>query len=278
VPKLPLGGRAGPGMLPRMNLSLRWILVTGVLALAGCYTVPETGRSAMIMISPGEETEMGAAAFADIRAKEKISHDAAANERVRRVGQRIAEAVGNALPTAKWEFVVFDEPKTVNAFALPGGKVGVYTGLLDLATSDDELAMVMGHEIGHVTARHGAERMSQGLVAGVIGAGVGIATDDSRNRDLWRVGYGLAAAGATLAFSRSHESEADFIGLRYAAKAGYDPHAAITFWQKMAKAKDGAQPPKWLSTHPTHADRIADLQRWVPEVLPVYEEARKRYE
>src|SRR5688572_28926762 len=120
-----------------MNKCFRWVLVAGALALAGCYTVPETGRSSMVMISPGEETQMGAAAFADIQAKEKISHDPAANERVRRVGQRIAEAVGDALPSAKWEFVVFDEPKTANAFALPGGKVGVYTGLLNLATTDD---------------------------------------------------------------------------------------------------------------------------------------------
>lgn len=261
-----------------MNKCFRWVLVAGALALAGCYTVPETGRSSMVMISPGEETQMGAAAFADIQAKEKISHDPEANERVRRVGRRIAEAVGDALPSAKWEFVVFDEPKTANAFALPGGKVGVYTGLLNLATTDDELAIVMGHEIGHVTARHGAERMSQGLVAGVIGAGVGIATNDAKNRDLWRVGYGLFAGGVTLAFSRSHESEADFIGLRYAAKAGYNPEAAIAFWQKMAKAKDSAQPPKWLSTHPSHADRIADLKRWMPEVLPLYESARKKYE
>lgn len=262
---------------PMKNI-LRPVLLVVLLALAGCYTVPETGRKSMVMISPGEEMEMGAAAFADVRAKEKISHDPAANERVRRVGQRIADAVGSALPGAKWEFVVFDEPKTVNAFALPGGKVGVYTGLLDLAATDDELAIVMGHEIGHVTARHGAERMSQGLVAGVIGAGVGIATNNKSNQDLIRIAYGVGAAGATLYFSRSNESEADYIGIRYAAKAGYNPMAAITFWQKMAKAKDGAQPPKWLSTHPSHADRIAELQRWMPEVLPLYETARKRYE
>ncbi len=239
-----------------MKPTLRLILLALIVVVAGCYTVPETGRKSMIMISPGEEAEMGAAAFADVRTKEKLSADPAANERVRRVGQRIAEAVGSALPGAKWEFVVFDEPKTVNAFALPGGKVGVYTGLLDLAKTDAELAIVMGHEIGHVTARHGAERMSQGLVAGVIGVGVEIASHNSHNRDLWRIGYGLAAGGATLAFSRANESEADYIGLRYAAKAGYNPMAAITFWQKMAKAKDGAQPPKWLSTHPQHADRI----------------------
>jgi predicted Zn-dependent protease len=221
---------------------------------------------------------MGATAFADARAKEKVSTDPAANARVQRVGRRIAEAVGSALPSAKWEFVVFDEPKTVNAFALPGGKVGVYSGLLDLATTDAELAVVMGHEIGHVTARHGAERMSQGLLVGVIGAGVGIATNNQRNQDLIRAVYGIGAAGMTLMFSRANESEADYIGIRYAAKAGYDPRAAITFWQKMAKAKDSAQPPKWLSTHPPHAERIADLQKFMPEVLPLYETARKRYE
>jgi predicted Zn-dependent protease len=265
-------------MFSRMKRSYRWIPAAILLVLAGCYTVPETGRQSMIVISPGEEAEMGAAAFADVRAKEKISTDRAANERVQRVGKRIAEAVGSALPTAKWEFVVFDEPKTVNAFALPGGKVGVYTGLLDLAQDDAELAIVMGHEIGHVTARHGAERMSQGLVAGVVGAGVGIATNNKRNQDLIRAAYGLGAAGATLYFSRSNESEADYIGIRYAAKAGYDPRAAITFWQKMAKAKDGAQPPKWLSTHPPHAERIADLEHWMPEVIPLYDTAKKKYE
>jgi len=261
-----------------MRNGFRLLLLAVLLGLAGCYTVPETGRKSMIMISPGEEIEMGAAAFADVRAKEKVSTDLEANARVRRVGKRIADAVGDALPGAKWEFVVFDDAKTVNAFALPGGKVGVYTGLLDLAATDAELAIVMGHEIGHVTARHGAERMSQGLVAGLVGVGVAVATDDSSNKELWRIGYGLAAGGATLAFSRANESEADYIGLRYAAKAGYDPQAAVTFWQKMAKAKDGAQPPKWLSTHPPHAERIAELQKWMPQVLPLYETAKKRYE
>lgn len=253
-----------------------WFSAAVLLVLAGCYTVPETGRSSLILVSPNEELQMGAAAFTEMKAKEKVSTDAEANARVRRIGQRIADAVGDALPGAKWEFVVFDEPKTVNAFALPGGKVGVYTGLINLAGSDDEIAIVMGHEIAHVTARHGAERMSQGLVAGLIGAGVEVASQDNRHRDLIRVAYGLGATGATLAFSRGNESEADYIGLRYAAKAGYNPMAAITFWRKMAEQKDGAQTIKWLSTHPPHAERIADLQRWMPDVLPIYEKAKER--
>lgn len=249
-------------------------LVAALLALSGCYTVPETGRQSFIMVSPSQETELGATAFAEVRSKERVSTDPRANERVRRVGQRIADAVGGQLPSARWEFVVFDAPDTVNAFALPGGKVGVYTGLLKLAETDDELAIVMGHEIGHVTARHGAERMSQGTLASVVGAGLQVASQNSQYAQAIQTGYGLAVQGTILAFSRSHESEADNIGIRYAAKAGYDPRAAITFWQKMARAKDGAQPIKWLSTHPPHAERIADLQRLMPEVLPIYEAAR----
>lgn len=260
-----------------MNRNFSLALAALVLALAGCYTVPETGRSSLILVSPADEMQMGIAAFTDMKAKEKLSGDSAANERVTRIGRRIADAVGSALPDAKWEFVVFDEPKTVNAFALPGGKVGVYTGLLNLAGSDDEIAIVIGHEIAHVTARHGAERMSQGVVAGLIGAGVEVATEGSRYGEMARAAYGLGAKGATLAFSRGNESEADYIGLRYAAKAGYDPRAAITFWRKMSVQKDGAQPIKWLSTHPPHAERIAELQRWMPEVLPLYERARLRY-
>ena len=264
-------------MFAAMRKNLGWIAVPVVLALAACYTVPETGRHSLMIISPSEEAQMGATAFAETKAKGNISTNVDDIARVERVGRRIAEAVGNDLPTAKWEFVVFEEPKTVNAFALPGGKVGVYSGLLDLATTDAELAIVMGHEIGHVTARHGAERMSQGIVTGLIGVGVGVATNNQRNQDLWRVAYGLTAAGATLKFSRDNETEADYIGIRYAAKAGYDPRAAVTFWEKMAKAKDGAATFSWLSTHPSHADRIADLQRRMPAVLPLYEAARKRY-
>jgi predicted Zn-dependent protease len=260
-----------------MNKSFPSLLLAALLVLAGCYTVPETGRKSLMIVSPGEEMKMGAAAFADIRTKEKVSTDVAANGRVQRIGRRIAESVGDALPGAKWEFVVFDADETVNAFALPGGKVGVYTGLLKLAESDDEVATVIGHEIAHVTARHGAERMSQGVAAGLIGAGVALGTEDAKYRDAIRAAYGVAATGVTLAYSRGNESEADYIGLRYAARAGYDPRAAVTFWQKMAKAKEGKQPWKWISTHPPDAERIADLKKWMPEVVPLYEQAKARY-
>lgn len=256
-----------------MRLSLA--LAAVALLLTGCYTVPETGRRSVIIVSPQEEAAMGAQEFASVRSKQKVSADEMQNERVTRVGRRIAAAVGNDLPGAKWEFVVFDS-ETMNAFALPGGKVGVYAGLLKLAETDDELAVVMGHEIAHVTARHGAERMTEVVGAVLLGAAVEVATQDSSKRDAWRVGYGLAATGATLAFSRSHEREADYIGLRYAAKAGYDPHAAISFWERMARSKEGPRMPTLLSTHPSDAQRIADLKAQLPSVLPIYDQSRAR--
>jgi len=252
-------------------------LLAGLLLLSGCYTVPETGRSSFIL-PVVDDVAQGAAAFAEVKTKEKISTDPAANERVRRIGQRIATAVGDALPGAKWEFVVFDAPKTVNAFALPGGKVGIYTGLLDLAESDDEIAVVMGHEIAHVTARHGAERMSQGMLVALGGLVLDSATSGKSNHDLLLTGYGLASVGGILAFSRSHESEADFIGIRYAAKAGYDPRAAISFWQNMAKRSSPQSVPAFLSTHPSYGRRIADLKGWMPQTLPLFESAKLRYQ
>lgn len=253
---------------------LGWLAV--LLCMAGCYTVPETGRQAFIL-PLFDDVQMGAQAFAEIRAKERISTNAALNARVQRVGRRIAQAVGDRMPGAQWEFVVFDAPATVNAFALPGGKVGVYTGLLALAETDDELAFVMGHEIAHVTSRHSAQRATAALGAAVGGLVLENATKDSRNRDLWRAAYGLAAAGGTLAYSRSHESESDLIGLRFTAYAGYDPHAAVTFWRKMAAASGGAKVPEFLSTHPSDSRRIADLQAQLPGVLPIYEANRGRH-
>lgn len=253
---------------------LALVLAWGAL-MTGCYTVPETGRRSLI-IPVVDDVAQGASAFADIKTKEKISQDPVVNERVRRVGQRIAHAVGADLPGAQWEFVVFDAPKTVNAFALPGGKVGVYTGLLALATSEDELATVMGHEIAHVTARHGAERISQGVLAAGLGVALNVSTRGKDEQNLILAGYGAVAGGTMLAFSRSHESEADFIGLRYAARAGYDPRAAIAFWKKMAQESQGSRVPFFLSTHPSNDRRIADLEQWMPQVMPVYEAARQQ--
>lgn len=273
-----------------MKRTSLFALALTVATLAGCYTNPVTGRKSLVLLSHGEEVTLGAQSFQDIRSKEKVSTDPAANARVQRIGQRIAQAVGDALPDAKWEFVVFDSPD-LNAFALPGGKVGVYTGLMKLAENDAELAIVMGHEIGHVIARHGAERMSEAMVisgVGALGAAVVEAkTQDPQTRQLFEVAYGGAATlGRVLPHSRANESEADRMGALYAAKAGYDPRASITFWQKMVVQKQQASKQggggagtlgALLSTHPPDEKRIADLQAMMPQMVPIYEQNRGRY-
>ncbi len=265
-----------------MKRRLLCCATAALLALAGCYTNPVTGRKSLVLLSAGQETSLGEQSFTEIRQKEKVSADPAANERVRRVGQRIARVVGSEMPDAKWEFVVFDS-KDVNAFALPGGKVGVYTGLLGLVSSDDELATVMGHEIGHVTARHGGERMSEALVIaglGELGGAVLESKTDAQKRELFALAYGgLATVGRVLPHSRSNESEADRMGAVYAARAGYDPRASISFWQKMLAQKNaqgsaGGGMAALLSTHPADQKRIADLQALMPQVLPIYEQNR----
>jgi predicted Zn-dependent protease len=271
-------------MLPVMPWILRLILLLALGAASGCYSVPETGRRAVILPLI-DDAAKGAASFAEMKTKGKISDDPVFNAQVQRVGRRIAEAVGNDLPGANWEFVVFEAPLTANAFALPGGKVGVYSGLLYLVDSDDELAVVMGHEIAHVTARHGAQRMTESVLAVAGGVLLEVVTRNKGNRDALLIGYGLTAGGTVLAFTREHESEADYIGIRYAAKAGYDPRAAVTFWKKMLKGNQpegqpGSLPGYFLtllSSHPANARRIADLEKAVPEALPIYEGAKIRY-
>jgi predicted Zn-dependent protease len=266
-------------------LMKRFILVLfspALIAFVGCYTNPVTGRQSLVLVQPSEEIALGAQAFQQIRSEEKVSNDNRTNERVRRVGQRIAGVVGEQMPGAQWEFVVFDS-KDANAFALPGGKVGVYTGLLNLATSDDELAAVMGHEIAHVIARHGAERMSEQMViekVGTLGSALAQGRYSPQTVQFAQLAYG---AGTTLVrvlpHSRANESEADRMGLIFAAKAGYDPQAAVTFWQKMAQQKTGTGSAleKFLSTHPANEDRIADLRAMMPEVTPIYQANRGRF-
>jgi predicted Zn-dependent protease len=244
-----------------------------LLSMPACTTVQETGRRQMILLSPSQEASLGAQAFAEIKQQEKVSKDPAVNARIQRIGQRVAAAVGRDLPTAQWEFVVFESDQ-VNAFALPGGKVGFYTGLINLAESDDEIAIVMGHEVAHVTSRHGAERQSQALLLGVGGAALSVGARNSENRDLYMLAYGLGGTLGVLAYSRDHEREADVVGLRFAAKAGYDPRAAVTFWTKMAAKEGSARPPKLLSTHPPSEERIANLRRLAAELMPVYEQAK----
>lgn len=258
------------------------LMVVGLLfALAGCYTNPVTGRQYAVMTSVGEEQQLGAQAFSEIKNQETVSRDAEVNARIKRIGRRIADAVGNQLPGAQWEFVVFDSPE-LNAFALPGGKVGIFTGLIDLGLSDDEVAQIMGHEIGHVVARHGGKRMTEAAVLGTVGAVGAIAVDrkyGSEKSQLFALAYGgLSTVGYVLPHSRGDESEADLMGLQYAAQAGYNPEAAATLWQKMAAAAGKSNTPAWLSTHPSNAQRISDLRAAAPRFKATYLANRDRYE
>ncbi|MEY4487590.1 MAG: hypothetical protein RIQ79_98 [Verrucomicrobiota bacterium] len=251
-----------------------------IIALfSGCTTVGETGRKQLMLITPDQEMQMGVQAFTQMKTTEKVSHEPLANARLQRIGRRIAASVGSDLPAAQWEFVVFDAPQTLNAFALPGGKVGFYSGLMNLAgQSDDEIAIVMGHEIAHVTCRHGGERQSQAILAGIGGAALQIGARNSDNRDLYLLAYGSVSTLGILKYSRDHESEADTVGLRYAARAGYDPRSAVTFWRKMEAANSGPSVPGFLSTHPPTQDRIANLAQLAPGLMATYEQAKRNYE
>lgn len=242
--------------------------------LAACYTVPQTGRSAFNIIGTSDEIGFGLKAFQDIKKKEKLCADANRSEMVRRVGQRIASVADRDIPNAQWEFVLFENVEP-NAFALPGGKVGIYTGILEITKDDSGLAAVMGHEVAHAAARHGAERMSQAMALSGLAAGLSIGLSDEKpsTRRWAMVAFGLGATlGAILPHSRMQESEADRIGLIYMAKAGYPPQEAVAFWRRFREhnQKKGGAPPVFFSTHPADDQRIADLQKLVPEAEVYY--------
>jgi len=240
----------------------------------GCRSVPETGRRQMVLLSAGTERQLGAAAYEEQLGKATLVKSGTAYDRVQRVGARIAEAsrrrYGAAVDGFDWNFAVIDTAE-VNAWMLPGGKSAVNTGLLAIATSDDELAIVMGHEAAHAIARHGAERISR-AIAMQAAIGVVLATDKVDPRLVGATAAAYGVLGET-AFSRSEESEADHIGLLIAADAGYDPRAAIGFWRKMGSL-GGAKPPELLSTHPSDETRASRLEQLMPQALRVYEAAK----
>lgn len=235
--------------------------------LVACSSAPVTGRKQLMIVSESQATDMGLQAYQEILSKSKLSTDPKYTDPVQRVGRLIAQASDK--PDYQWEFNVIDEPKTINAWALPGGKVAVYTGLLNLGLSDAELAAVMGHEVAHALAQHSRERISQAMTQ-QVGLAVLGASGKLGQGEMQAVGLALGI-GVGLPFSRKQESEADYIGLDLMAKAGYNPQAAITLWQKMSAANDGKSPPEFLSTHPSSEHRISDIQAALPKFMPVYE-------
>ena len=249
-------------------------LLLVVLAFTGCTTVPETGRHQINFMTPGDEMKLGFSEFDKMKKDVPISKDPAANALLQKVGKRIAAVA--ALPNAQWEFVVFDS-KEANAFCLPGGKVGVYTGILPITKDEAGLATVIGHEVAHAVARHGGERISEAMGLQLLGAVADAATTESKYHNLAVTGYGLGSQlGVALPHSRLQESEADHIGLLYMARAGYDPEASVAFWQRFAEfnKSQGGATPWFLRTHPLDEKRVQQLQGWMPEAKAQFKPAK----
>lgn len=252
-------------------------------ALLGCRRAPGTARDQLMFISEEREIAMGVASYRQLLKAAPLVRDAEITNMVNRVGRRIAAVADK--PEYHWEFAVIREDDMVNAFALPGGKVAVFTGILKVTENEAGLATVMGHEVAHALQRHGAERMSRSILEGIaqlgtIGAAASGAVDPAAAQGLLSA-YGV---GVTLPFNRKQESEADYIGLRLMAKAGYDPNEAVLFWERMSGCprkligklcfRSGAAIPEFLSTHPSDVTRINQIEAWVPDAMRFYRPAQ----
>lgn len=257
-----------------------WLLVAG-LSIYACSTVPITGRKQVNLMGESAVMTMAEGQYREvIQASNMVPDNDPRAQMVKRCGQRIAAAAGDFLRANKqgdrvegfqWEFHLIDDP-TVNAWCMPGGKVAFYTGILPVTATESGMAVVMGHEIAHAIARHGNERMSQGLALQGISTSFEILTSEKPGlaRDIFMQSIGLGGQLGMLKYSRTHESEADKMGLIFMAMAGYDPREAPKFWERMSAGNEGQAPPELLSTHPSDASRIRDLEAYMDEALKYY--------
>ncbi|GEA52210.1 Zn-dependent protease [Vibrio inusitatus NBRC 102082] len=241
-----------------MRLKTLVLSLASVAIVTACATSP-TGRNQVILFSDNQMSDLGSQSFEEMKTELTISKDTKTNTYVQCVTNAILEYVPIQGSFTQWEVVIFDSEQ-VNAFALPGGKIGVYTGLLNVAVNQDQLATVIGHEIAHVLAEHSNERMSHAQLAntGMQLSNIALANQDYRNEIMALMGVGVQY-GVMLPYGRTQESEADIVGLELMAKAGFDPYQSVDLWKNMAKASGGNQPPELLSTHPSHDTRIKDL-------------------
>ncbi|NLC71704.1 MAG: M48 family metallopeptidase [Desulfuromonadaceae bacterium] len=254
-----------------------------LLSLASCATVPITGRSQFSIVSDASVTALSLQQYQEFMGQAKLSGDASQAAVVKRVGNRIQRAVeqyltqngmADQLKDYNWEFSLVDD-KQVNAWAMPGGKVVVYSGLLPIVEDEPGLAVVIGHEVAHVIARHGNERMSHELARqmGGVALSTALSTSPAVAQQLGMQVFGLGSQlGVMLPFSRLHEAEADRMGLIFMAMAGYDPNKALVVWQRMA-AQKGTSTPEFLSTHPADETRIRKIQTFIPEAMRYYRPA-----
>ncbi len=269
-----------PEAAPTFSPMLHILTVPIVLIiLAGCASNPYTNRSQLLLISENQEVRMGDTAYDDVLKDPNvvISRNRAEVEPVMRVAERIIAAAKQSKYAKRaqsfdWDVSVIKDDATKNAWALPGGKIAIYTGIFPEAFTEGGLAAIMGHEVVHALARHGAERVSQQTIADV---GLQVASTALALGPLAdQVAKQALGIGVLLPFGRSHESEADRIGMLLAAEAGYDPREAVRVWERMARTSKDA-PPEFLSTHPAHDTRIRDLTRWMPQALAIYERSQK---
>jgi predicted Zn-dependent protease len=249
-----------------------------LLFIAACATVPLTNRQQLKLIPEIELLSMSFQQYDQIKKDSKISTDKKSVALLMSVGERISKAADDFIKEMNlnmmmdWEFILIEDDKTVNAWCMPGGKVAVYTGILPYTKDAAGLAAVIGHEVSHALARHGNERMSQGLLVQVGGLTLGKAMQNKpeTTKNLWLQAFGIGASlGFILPYSRTHEYEADHIGLILMARAGYNPNEAIAFWERMSKS-DGKKPPEFLSTHPADGKRIAELKNHLPKAMKYY--------
>ncbi len=272
------------------NFIIRWGTLTAgigclmvsfvVLLLSpGCQQVPLSERKRLPLITSSQaENEIGLTAYKEVLEKEPVTKNERAVEVVRRVGKRIADVANQ--PDFQWEFNVI-ESETQNAFCLPGGKVAVYTGILPVCENEAGLAVVMSHEIAHAIARHGGERMNQQMITnGLKNGGTYLLNKNKvseQKQQILLAAYGQAAQyGYILPYSRKHELEADAIGIKLMAKAGYDPSEAPVFWERFASKKEGSAPAEWMSTHPADATRAAALRELLPAAVKEYDSASEK--
>lgn len=263
-------------MTQRLHILFCTVLI--IMLISACTSAPISGRNQLILVSASDEARLGLSEFQKLKQKTPVSQDAQTSAMLQRVGRRIAAVA--PLANANWEFVLFED-KAANAFCLPGGKVGVYTGLLPVTLDEAGMATVVGHEVAHAVARHGAERISQGLLLEMGGQvlSVAMSKQPAQTQQIISSAYGIGGqVGYILPHSRTQELEADRLGLIYMARAGYDPRQSLAFWQRFSDymGKKGGQPPVFLSTHPLDQTRINELKRHLPAAMAEYQRNQPR--
>jgi predicted Zn-dependent protease len=256
-------------------------LLLMIALLIGCATVPLTGRKQMSLIPNSQILPLSYMSYKDVLGQNKLSTNTEQVAMIRTVGAKIEKAVedfmaqnnlSSNLEGYEWEFNLIQDDKTVNAWCMPGGKVAFYTGIMPICQDEKGVAVVMGHEIAHAVANHGRERMSQQMIQQLGGVALSVAVQDEpeQMQQIYYMAYAIGSTyGAMLPYSRLHEKEADKLGLIFMAMAGYDPHEAPIFWERMAKT-GGPQPPEFLSTHPSHEHRISELNNYMSTAMKYY--------